>query len=85
MFNSKVDEIVEEVEEKFMSVEDFISPYKLANLLSSFFSDKVIKPQMMYNYAKNNLLPTSLSSTQKMQVSKDVAIQFCIKYVSNHR
>lgn len=78
------EEVIAEVEEMFDSVEAFISPYRLASFLSALMGRK-INPQMMYNYAKNNLLATSLSSTQKLQVSKEDAIKFAAKYVSRNR
>lgn len=78
------EEVMNEVSVLFNDCPQFISPYKLATFLSTLMGRK-INPQMMYNYSKNNLLTTSLSSTQKLQVSKEDAIKFCAKYVSRNR
>lgn len=78
------DEVVNEVEALFSDVESYLSPYKVASFVSILMGKK-INPQMMYNYAKHNMLQTSLNSTNKLQVSKDEAIRFCIKFVSKNR
>lgn len=87
MINSEViisEEVAKEVSDRFEFETNFISPYRLASILSSLVGYK-INPQMMYNYKKNNMLVCSYSSTQKLQVAKDDAIQFCAKFVERNR
>ncbi len=84
--NSKVEinskeELEMKVIEVFDSI-DFISPYKLHSVVNLFVDDK-IKPQMMYNYVRNNLIKVTKNSTDKIEVSKEEGIRFVVKFVSN--
>ena len=78
--NNKNDLIVE-VENVFNNI-DFISPYKLHSIIN-LFVENPMKPQMMYNYVRNNLIPTKLNSTGKIEVTKIDSINFVVKFVSN--
>ena len=75
MMNSTKVEIVVE--------EDFVSGYKLAKYVEMFSNRTKVNPQQVYNYMKNNLIPTTLHEGRLM-VSKVDAETWLKKYCSKH-
>jgi hypothetical protein len=61
------------------------SPYSIATIINAVFvemgSDKQVKPQMMYNYARNGLINTIKG--QKQYTAEDAAA-FIIRYVNRN-
>jgi hypothetical protein len=55
-----------------------LSPYRLVKVWNELSGEE--RPtQLGYNYVKNGLIPTSLNSTGKKEVSRSDAIEFLVK------
>lgn len=81
-----VDNVAEVVENFFSDIKT-ATPYKFAALLSKV-SGINVRPQMMYNYAKNN---KSFREAVKVNaefglkyLERDFMIQFSIKYITRN-
>lgn len=75
------DETIERVTEALGTREE-ISPYGLHKVLGSLGYN--VRPQMMYNYAKNGLFPTRRNPTNHIVVDRENAIEFLAKYVTRN-
>jgi hypothetical protein len=58
-----------------------VSPYRLASVLNEL-GTKNVKPQMMYNYVKNNLIPTRRNALGHIEVSAEDAQVFVVKFIT---
>jgi hypothetical protein len=68
---TKAEELLKDVE--------WISPYKLASIVSSVVG-KHVREQMIYNYCKKGYIKSSRNDLQKLQISKNDALKFVEKY-----
>ncbi len=73
---NNLQEIVE-----LMFVDSFVSPYQLIMTINRQF-DMSLPTQMAYNYCKKGMIKSTMSTTNKLQISKEEAIRFTLKYVS---
>lgn len=59
---------------------DFVTPYEISKMLKENYGVER-KPQMLYNYVRNNLIASEIFETQRL-VRKEVAVAFCEKFVA---
>ena len=62
--------------------EDFMSPYRLAQIESDL-RDLTVRPQKLYGYIRAGYLVATRNSTGKLQVSRDSAVTYLRKQVKN--
>jgi hypothetical protein len=60
--------------------DDFVTPYEISKMLKEKFGIER-KPQMLYNYVRNNLIPSEIFETQRL-VRKTDAIAWCEKFAA---
>lgn len=71
-----------EIEEKATELEqEFVTPYMIHKMLKSCGIDR--KPQQMYTYVRNNLIPSEVVGTQRLVKLED-AEAFVVKFVAKH-
>lgn len=67
-------------EQQMSAAQQVMSPYAFAgevtNIIKAAGHDKTIRPQMMYNYRKNNLL--------KKPLTKEYAKEWAAKYIARN-
>lgn len=75
--------VVEAIVEQFEMVE--FTPYQLHNVINSTFAElksaRTVRPQMMYNYRKNNLIAKGVTTGN---FTSNQVIEFVTKYASKH-
>jgi len=78
MNNTAENTLVETVEAEINA--DFVSPYQLIKVLNKV-GEYNLPTQMGYNYTKKGMIKTSKNTTGKLQVSKDDAVAWIVKYI----
>ena len=80
-----IEDVISEIRDTVFKGESTITAYKIHNIINGTFKvlgvDKVVPPQMMYNYSKNGMI--SGIKLQK-QYNKDEVTKFVTKYVTKH-
>ncbi len=63
-----------------------VTPYQIHSVVNTVFdalgAGKSVRPQMMYNYAKNGLIVKGAKDRKRF--SQDEVIAFAVKYVTKH-
>ena len=62
---------------------EYVTGYALTNIVNELLTNKVMKPQQVYNYMKNGLIKATEVGGQKV-VSRQDAIVWLTKYVTKH-
>lgn len=66
-------------------VEKSVTPYGLAMILNDYLkmaNEKEVRPQMMYNYAKNNLIKGATKTNEGWLIPAKQANEFAIKFLT---
>lgn len=61
--------------------QEFVTPYMISKMLKSSGIER--KPQQMYTYVRNNLIPSEVVGTQRLVKIED-AEAFVVKFVAKH-
>ena len=70
-----VDEIVNNL---FEGKDTFLTPYRVAKIVSQYV---YVREQMMYNYVKNELIPSEVVDGRRM-IGRQDAIDWSVKYIT---
>ncbi len=70
-----------EAVENVFSTQTHFSPYSVIKNLNTVTGWE-LPTQMGYNYVKKGMITSSVSTTGKLQVSRDAAITWCLKYIA---
>jgi alanine dehydrogenase len=60
--------------------DEFVTPYEVAKILKAEFGIER-KPQMIYNYVRNNLIETEIFESQRL-IRRSVAMAWCEKFAA---